>query len=147
MEEEQKKEETVYDGEKNKKVPDFEQEAKKLNQNNDDFLKLSNGATEITFLNNGQIYETKKSWDDEKQKYFRVDVEVDGEEYVWDINKATTPGSKYGKLVRYASIKNGLKGETVTWIKQGSGTDTQHVLRGLSELEEEHGITEFTDEG
>lgn len=115
---------------------DFEKEKEKIFEGSDtNFLKLEKGNTDITFKDNGKLIKTQKSWDDEEKTYFRATVEVDGEEYIWEMNRGTTPNSKYGQIIRYANAKGGLEGETITWYKQGEGKDTNHILMGLEEVE------------
>lgn len=140
MEDKKEKEKEVWNSE-TQTQPNFEKEAEKLSTEVD-YFKVPKGETKIKFLSNGKLYKAKKDWNDTEKEYFRVKIEVDGEEYVWDMNKGTTPGSKFGQLMRFGRVKNGLKGETVRWYRQGEGTDTKHILMGLDDLEEEYFVNE-----
>lgn len=103
----------------------------------DDYFKPENGTNHIKFLDEGVIYEDEKEYDDEPQQYVKFKVEVDGEEKVWDIRKSGTPNSKFGQIARYAKKNDGLEGEEISWFKQGSGVDTNHVLMDLEDGEME----------
>jgi len=115
---------------------DWSAEADNLSEgSNNAYFKPDEGQTEITFLDGGTKYEDQKKFDDEPQTYVKFRVEVDGEEKVWDFGKGSTPGSKFGQIARYAKAKGGIEGETVTWFRQGTGQQTNHVLMDLSDLE------------
>jgi len=95
------------------------------------------GKQEIKFLDDGTGYRDQKKFDDEVHDYVKFQVEVDGEEMIWDMKKGSTPGSKFGQIARYAKKKDGLEGETVTWFRQGEGQQTNHILMDLDDLDEE----------
>lgn len=120
------------------------EEADQLSEGGDgaEYFKPDEGETEITFLDEGTQYTDEKKFDEKPRKYVKFRVEVDGEEKIWDFGKGSTPGSKFGQIARYAAAKDGLEGETVTWFRQGSGQQTNHILMDLQNLEDEEGSEE-----
>ena len=139
-------EEEIWNGQEGE-TPEWEEEEQDLSTSNDtEYFKAPSGQTKIKFLSEGTIYETQKEWDDQKQKYFRVPIEVDGERKIWEMKKATTANSKYGQIVRYARLKKGLEGEEITLYRQGTGKESSYIIMGLEQLEREKGITKYLEE-
>jgi len=102
----------------------------------DDYFTPEQGENDITFLDNGTVYRDQKKFDEQEMTYIKFRVEVDGTEMIWDMKKSESRDSKFGKIARYASHKDGLEDETITWFRQGEGTDTNHVLMDLSDLDD-----------
>lgn len=117
---------------------DWNQEAENLSEGGDgaEYWSPDEGQQTVKFLDDGVQYEDQKKFDDAPRDYVKFRVEVDGTEYVWDMAKGSTPGSKFGQLARYAAKRNGLEGESVTWFRQGEGQQTNHVLMDLSDMNE-----------
>lgn len=110
------------------------EEVENLSEGSDEnYFKPDSGTNHIKFLDEGVIYEDEKKYDNEPRQYVKFQVEVDGEEMVWDMAKGTTPGSKFGQIARYAEQKGSLTGEQVSWFVQGSGKETKHVLMDLED--------------
>jgi hypothetical protein len=108
--------------------------------NQSDYFKPEEGKQEITFLDEGRVYRDQKKFDDDQTTYVEFRIEVDGEKKVWDMKKGSTPGSKFGQIARFAESVGGLEGETVTWYRQGTGQQTNHILMDLDdEIDEEDG--------
>lgn len=120
---------------------DWQSEAENLSEGGDgaEYWSPDEGQQEVTFLDDGVGYEDQKKFDDAPRSYVKFRVEVDGTEFIWDMAKGSTPGSKFGQIARYASRKGGLEGESITWFRQGEGQQTNHVLMDLSEMNEDEG--------
>jgi hypothetical protein len=128
---------------------DWQNEVENLYDSSDDdvdYFKPPQGRTEITFLDDGEEYSTQKDWDEEENDYVVFRVEVDGEEFKWEMKKGQTPGSKFGMIARYAAAKGGLAEKTVTWFRQGEEQNTNHMLLELDEIDEEEEDAEDGDE-
>jgi len=127
---------------------DWQSEAEELSEGGDgtEYFSPDEGQQEITFLDDGTVYEDQKKFDDAPRTYVKFLVEVEGEEMVWDMAKGSTPGSKFGQIARYAAAKDGLEGKTVTWFRQGEGQQTNHVLMDLSDMDEDDRPAVFDDE-
>lgn len=123
------------------------EEAENLSEGGEhDYWTSPTGESKITFLDDGTQYTDKKKFDETEQTYVKFQIEVDGEEYVWDMKKGSTPGSKFGQLARYAAKNNGLEGDTITWFRQGEGQQTNHVLMNLADNVEEEESEEESEE-
>lgn len=116
------------------KVINWGEEVENLSESGDgtEYWTPEQGKQEVKFLDEGEEYRDKKKFDDNERDYVKFRVEVDGEEYIWDLAKGSTPGSKFGQIARYAKQNGGLEGETVTWFRQGEGQQTNHLLLELS---------------
>lgn len=112
----------------------WDEEVEKLSEgNNTDYFKPEKGKNEITFLDEGTVYEDEKKFDDEPRDYVKFKIEVGGETKVWDMSKSRTKSSKFGMIAQYAAKNGGLEGETVTWFTQGEGQNTKHMLMDLED--------------
>lgn len=112
---------------------DFEEEA----QNLSGYFTPDTGKTEIEFLDNGVkdtvTYENDNG-DDETRDVAKFTVSVDGERKTWTVNVAQSPSSLYGQLMKVGADRGGLVGETITLIRQGTGTDTQYTVDEAADL-------------
>ena len=106
---------------------DFDDEIENLDDGAE-WFKPETGKTEITFLSNGEVQ--TRDYDDGEQEVVVFEVEVDGEEMMWSVNKATTKTSLYGQIVQFASEECGgdLNGQTMTLKKTGSGMNTNYIV-------------------
>lgn len=118
------------------KTLDWQSETENLSEGgNGGYWSPPTGKTDITFLEVIEEYRDQKKFDDEEKQYVTFRIEVDGDEYKWDMKKGSTPGSKFGQIARYAAAKDGLEGESVTWFRQGQDQQTNHVLMDLEDVE------------
>jgi hypothetical protein len=109
---------------------DFDKEAENLDEGAE-WFKPETGKTEITFLSNGR-QETREGFEDEDEEREVVvfEIEVDGEEKLWSVNKATTTSSLYGQIVQFATQEcdGDLNGQTMTLKKTGSDLNTNYIV-------------------
>lgn len=112
---------------------DFEEEA----QNLSGYFTPDTGKTEIEFLDNGTkdtvTYENDTG-ENEERDVAKFTVSVDGEKKTWTVNVAQSPSSLYGQLMKVGADRGGLVGETITLIRQGTGTDTQYTVEEAADL-------------
>lgn len=112
---------------------DFEEEA----QNLSGYFTPDTGKTDIDFLDNGVkdtvTYENDDG-DEETRDVAKFTVSVDGEKKTWTVNVAQSPSSLYGQLMKVGADRGGLVGETITLIRQGTGTDTQYTVDEAADL-------------
>lgn len=122
---------TIYDGDADDSI-DFQEEASNLSG----YFTPDTGKTEIEFLDNGTKDTVTYDDDGEKQKkpVVKFKVSVDGEKKTWTVNKAQSPSSLYGQLVKVGADRGGLVGETIHLIRQGTGTDTQYTVEEAADL-------------
>jgi hypothetical protein len=111
---------------------DYEQEFEELGGS--EFFTPSEGTNEIKFVSEGTADTVTYDEDEGPRDVVRYDVVVDGEEFVWSVNKASSPSSLWGQLVKVARSKGGLEGEEITLIRNGTGTDTQYTVTEAADL-------------
>lgn len=106
---------------------DFDDESENLEETAN-WFNPSEGTHKVTFLDNG-VMEEREYDDGEVTKVGVFEVEVEGEEQRWSVNKATTPSSLWGQLMTYGQQNDGLEGEEITLIRKGTGTDTSYIVQ------------------
>ena len=120
--------EVIFDGR------DWEKEANRIGSS--DWFKPESGTQKVTFLDEGDDQERKYQDDGETEVrevcVFRV--KVGGDELNWSVTKGTTDSSLWGQLVKFARDRGGLVGETVTLIRNGTGSDTQYTVQEAADL-------------
>ena len=122
-------EEVIFDGR------DWNQEADRIGTS--DWFKPKAGTQKIKFLDEGDDQEREYQDDGETEvrEVCVFSVQVGGDELKWSVTKGTTDSSLWGQLVKVAQDRGGLEGETVTLIRNGTGSDTQYTVQEAANLQ------------
>lgn len=127
-------EETLYEGENADQSFDWDEESENLGTS--DWFNPDPGTHDVTFLDDGR--QDTREYDGEEGKEVRevgiFTVEVDGEEKQWSVTKGSTESSLWGQLVKVAKARDGLKGEEITLIRTGTGSDTTYTVQEAADL-------------
>lgn len=59
----------------------------------------------------------------------------DDVEYVYSVTEASTKASQWGQVARVGEDRNGLDGEELTFVRTGTGTDTNYTVLEAADLE------------
>jgi len=109
--------------ESDKKLIDYEAEAKKLDeaQSRPDFWNPTAGKFDVFILSELEQYEFTDK-DGAVQRRAKINVECSGKVYVWSFGIGSTKASTYGQLVDYArKHANKLTGAKITVVIKSDG--------------------------
>lgn len=112
---------------------DYDEQAETLAA---DWFNPDPGKHKVKFLDNGQMQTFEYDEDEEPKPGAVFTVEVDGKEMKWSVNKAKSSTSLWGQLILYGKENGGLKGETITLVRSGTGTDTNYTVPEAAEITE-----------
>lgn len=114
-------------------------------------INLTEGKTEITFVSEPSHeewnYGTEDQPDIAEKMVYQVEVDgtvtVDGEtvdaseiegDYYYAVTRGQTESSQWGQLATVGNDRDGLKGETLTIFRNGTGQDTSYMVEEAAEL-------------
>lgn len=122
-------EEVIFNGR------DWDEKADRIGSS--DWFTPKTGTQKIRFLDEGddqeREYEDDGETDVREVCVFRI--KCGGDEMKWSVTKGTTDSSLWGQLVKVAQDRGGLEGETVTLIRNGTGSDTQYTVQEAANLQ------------
>lgn len=121
-------EKTIYEGDS---AIDFKQEKEKLSEGSQ-WFNPEPGTHIVKFLSNGRVED--REYEGEKRKVGIFEVEVDGEELNWSVTKAKSKSSLWGQIMKIGAAREGLKGEEVTLIRNGTGKETNYTIQEAADL-------------
>lgn len=90
------------------------------------------GTHEVKFLDNGKS--DTREYEGETRPVGIFTVEVSGEEKKWSVTKGQSESSLWGQLMKYGKSQGSLKGEEITLIRSGEGTDTTYTVQEAADL-------------
>jgi len=145
-------------------VSNIEEMEKERESNDGDsiFVNLPEGKTELKFLDDGTKttvnFGTEDNPDLQDKVMYEVEVvdgnvvhkdednneiqisEDDMEDYedtelIYSVTEASTKASQWGQIARVGQDRQGLKGESLTFVRTGTGTDTNYTVLEAADLE------------
>lgn len=110
---------------------DFEEEAGNLSQG---WFNPDPGEHEVLFKDNGRKETRTYEGETREVVVFTIETGEKSGEHMWSVTKGRSETSLYGQLVKVGAAREGLKGETVSVIVQGEGTDRTYTVPEAANL-------------
>lgn len=120
----------------------YEEEVNRLSEfESQAFFKPQAGDYKILFL--AEPVPIEKEFEGEKKEQLRLHIEVDKEQYTWDIGKGQTKNSLYGQLILIGKERGGLKETSVQLlVKRSNNKNDYTVVEALPLMKKEEKVDE-----